>query len=490
MFLLSTGIIMILSSLVNTQAESTETVRLRLENGGSPCAGRAEIHYKGLWGTVYDYKWDLMDATVLCRELECGTAVSVLVGSHFGPGSGPVVTGGILCSGTERALRDCLSAKWDHYVSAHANDAGVICSEHRAPRLAPGNNQCSGRLEVQFGDTWKTVCGLDWDLKNANVVCAQLQCGVAVTVSSPAHSGSSTVLMGTLVNTQVERTETVSLKLENGGSPCAGRVEIHYKGLWGTVDDIYWNLPDADVVCRELDCGTAVSALVGSHFGPGSGPIVTGKVWCSGTERALRDCPSAEWGHHTNPYANHSGVICSEHRAPRLEPGNSQCFGRLEVQFGDTWKTVCGLDWDLKNANVACAQLYCGVAVSVSSSAHSGGTTVLMGNEVLEYENWWPRLVNGESRCDGRIEIYYNGSWGIPQHTLWDLNGAHVVCRQLGCSYALETYNSSKYGENGGRLRVYGIQCLGEESQLRDCRISSPLNSSVTDSSDVGVLCS
>ncbi|XP_059497835.1 scavenger receptor cysteine-rich type 1 protein M130-like [Stegostoma tigrinum] len=594
------------SSLVNTEAESTETVRLRLENGGSPCAGRVEIHYKGLWGTVHEYNWDLMEATVVCRELKCGTAVSVLVGSHFGPGSGPIVIGDILCNGTEHALRDCLSPKWGHHAFPHANDAGVICSEHRAPRLVPGNSQCAGRLEVQFGDTWKTVCGLDWDLKNANVVCAQLHCGVVMTVSISAHSGGSTLLIGneafecvgnetqlqkcpqssythqdcsghnnvtlrcsgTLVNAQVEKTETVSLRLENGGSPCAGRVEIHYKGLWGTVDDIYWDLPDAQVVCRELDCGTAVSALGGSHFGPGSGPIVTGKVWCSGTERALRDCPSAEWSHYTNPYANHSGVICSEHRAPKFKPGNSQCFGRLEIQFGDSWKTVCGLDWNLKNAHVACAQLHCGVAVSVTSSAHSGGGTVLMANEVFacagnetelqkcprssskyqdcsghnnvtlmcsrEYklneektplifanvmalgfltlldrvqsnlilkvshvimrkfqnENWWPRLVHGGSRCDGRIEIYYNGSWGRPQHTLWDLNGAHVVCRQLGCGCALETYNSSKYGESDGSLRVYGIQCLGQESQLQDCKISSPLISSVTDSSGVGVFCS
>ncbi|GCC48787.1 hypothetical protein chiPu_0033287, partial [Chiloscyllium punctatum] len=104
------------------------TVSLRLENGGSSCAGRLEIHYKGQWGTVYAVLWDLADAAVVCRELECGTAVSAPRGAHFGRGSGPIVTAYVQCSGTERALRECQSASWDHYSCSHDNDAGVVCS--------------------------------------------------------------------------------------------------------------------------------------------------------------------------------------------------------------------------------------------------------------------------------------------------------------------------------------------------------------------------
>ncbi|XP_072410638.1 scavenger receptor cysteine-rich domain-containing protein DMBT1-like [Chiloscyllium punctatum] len=178
--------------------------------------------------------------------------------------------------------------------------------------------------------------------------------------------------------------ETVRLRLANGGSPCAGRVEIHYRGQWGTVDHDLWDLPDAAVVCRELDCGTAVSAPGGAHFGRGSEPIVTWNVQCSGTERALKECQSEEWDHYGYSHEYDAGVVCSDHRAPRLVPQNSQCFGRLEVQFGDTWKTMCGLDWDLKTADVVCAQLHCGVAVSVSSAMHSGGNAVLTATEVFK----------------------------------------------------------------------------------------------------------
>ncbi|XP_067882558.1 scavenger receptor cysteine-rich domain-containing group B protein-like [Heterodontus francisci] len=181
----------------NSQANPSETAKLRLANGGSRCAGRVEIHYRGQWGTVYDNFWDLPEAAVVCRELGCGTAVSAPGGAHFGEGTGPVVTVNVECSGTEAALRYCKSYQWDHYSWSHVYDAGVICSDHRSPRLTSGDSPCSGRLEIQYVETWGTVCDLDWDLKDANVVCSQLQCGVAVSVPRYAHFGEGTGLVRT-----------------------------------------------------------------------------------------------------------------------------------------------------------------------------------------------------------------------------------------------------------------------------------------------------
>lgn len=102
-------------------------MKLRLVNGGSPCAGRVEVHYKGNWGTVSHYGWDLQDAAVVCRELGCGAATGAPGGAHFGPGSGPIVTGDVECSGSEAALRECRSVTWVDYNDSHSNDAGVIC---------------------------------------------------------------------------------------------------------------------------------------------------------------------------------------------------------------------------------------------------------------------------------------------------------------------------------------------------------------------------
>jgi len=81
------------------------------------------------------------------------------------------------------------------------------------------------------------------------------------------------------------------VRLVGGHSRCAGRVEVHHRGQWGTVCGAGWDLADAAVVCRELDCGEPVDALYGVHFGLGSKPIFRMKnAMCSGSESTLKKC--------------------------------------------------------------------------------------------------------------------------------------------------------------------------------------------------------
>ena len=49
-----------------------------LAGGDGPCSGRAEVHSGEAWTLVSDGNFTLLTAQVICAELGCGKAVSVL----------------------------------------------------------------------------------------------------------------------------------------------------------------------------------------------------------------------------------------------------------------------------------------------------------------------------------------------------------------------------------------------------------------------------
>ena len=99
------------------------------------------------------------------------------------------------------------------------------------------------------------------------------------------------------------------------------------------------------------------------------------------------------------------------------------------------------------------------------------------------------RLVGGSDNATGRVEVYYNGTWGTVCDDDWDIRDARVVCRQLGFQYALNAYENAHYGQGTGPILLDNVACSGSESSLISCS-SAVLGSHNCDhSEDAGVQC-
>lgn len=55
-------------------------------NGNDQCQGLVEVLYEGSSGTVCDDAWGTIDASVVCRQLGCGSAISTPGSAGFSQG--------------------------------------------------------------------------------------------------------------------------------------------------------------------------------------------------------------------------------------------------------------------------------------------------------------------------------------------------------------------------------------------------------------------
>ncbi|XP_066566134.1 scavenger receptor cysteine-rich type 1 protein M130 [Amia ocellicauda] len=99
------------------------------------------------------------------------------------------------------------------------------------------------------------------------------------------------------------------------------------------------------------------------------------------------------------------------------------------------------------------------------------------------------RLVNGQSRCSGRVEVYYNDQWGTVCDDGWTLANAEVVCRELGCPRAVDALGQAQFGKGKGRIWLDGVRCQGTESTLTQCAHQKIGKHDCSHMEDAGVLC-
>ncbi|XP_069624690.1 scavenger receptor cysteine-rich type 1 protein M130-like [Ranitomeya imitator] len=546
------------------------------------------------------------------------------------------------------AALQLLHLKFAYEITSQPVDEG----RKEAVRLMDGSDRCGGRLEILTNNTWSRAFSDQWGDNETKVVCRELHCGHAIDsyiiTESAALNGylhfsgqcqghetkladcSVTKSSGIEIWSDLQKALEIicsgskHLKLVNGPGRCIGRVEIYYKGSWGTICDDSWDKADADVVCRQLGCGSAIKATTGAYYGRGTGNIWLDDVQCVGNETHILKCPASEFGQILCTHLYDAGVICSaieytlvmrepprftsqraefinllahhvadypkllflpsikaetnqehdftmdtgsaasaqmmvatilaepvvaagseEHSAPdlaggtwtdpprrgmpqllshvedpgmnmevygtggkkedtvRLKDGSNRCAGRLEILINNRWRTAFSDKWGNNEAQVVCRELHCGHAVGsfniIAPTAKTNGHVYFskkcQGNETqlqdcssngsIDIKAWTDQkkdiqvicsgdihlqLVNGPSRCAGRVEIYHNGRWGTICDDSWDKADADVVCRQLDCGSAINAKTGAYYGRGTGDIWLNNVECVGNETHILNCK--------------------
>ncbi|XP_028996325.1 deleted in malignant brain tumors 1 protein-like isoform X2 [Betta splendens] len=481
----------------------TNSKPVRLKNGTHRCSGRVEVYHNGQWGTVCDDRWDMQDAVVVCRQMNCGNPVAVKDQAHFGTGQDQMWLDDIDCIGNESSLTDCPHGGLGQHDCDHSEDAGVICSEN--VRLLDGPNLCSGRLEVFHNDTWGRICSNNWSSKEAAMVCKELNCGTPKETQESFGAGSSE--LGNYTSTCSDSVSSIAqctlqqhsgtcnsvfvscaeLKLVNGPNRCSGRVEILHDGQWGTVCHDDFDMRDAQVVCRTMDCGSPQTIKHRAFFGEGEGEIWLDDVNCSGNETSLVHCQHRPFGERNCGHGEDVGVICSD--SIRMLNGTDHCSGRVEVHYNGHWSPAYNFNWGMNEARVVCREINCGDPVQAAGLfgesgdlrgykiSCSGAERLLTQCTLRDYNRTSSdqiqdatvqcsgnvKLSNGPTRCAGTVELYDKGQWGTLCSDTWDMKDAEVVCRQLDCGKAHKISTNYMSGQTGQ------FECNGQEVALSQC---------------------
>ena len=95
-------------------------------------------------------------------------------------------------------------------------------------QLVGGSGPHEGHVEVYHNGTWGTVCGDDWDLQDATVVCRQLGYFNATAAVGPARfsSGSSPILFSEVACVGNESTITECDHHSTGGHNCSHNQDV------------------------------------------------------------------------------------------------------------------------------------------------------------------------------------------------------------------------------------------------------------------------
>ncbi|XP_065805981.1 scavenger receptor cysteine-rich type 1 protein M130-like isoform X2 [Labrus bergylta] len=510
-----------------------------LVKGPNRCSGKLQVRSGQSWHPVCYSFFSLEAALVTCRDLKCGFPEN---DRSINFTRSPVFN----CAGTEKHLRDCPSTPISatEEMLQECDEVSLTCTElPPAPYINIHNVQGSEFVstyppKVFKGHRFAISCTVD---SPYSVLSIRLKSHIGTDhpnewiqsphdkkavfifpVAEDAHQGtyqcdynlnfsSDIFSQPKFISVQVE--ELNNVRLVNEETECAGRLELEDEGEWRPVSHRHsWSLKEAAVVCRQLDCGSAVSTR---RVERSAGLQHAWRFYsdCDGSERALTDCGTVKkW-----PSSSAVQVVCS---GILLQPNISLFYTMRELSDyqprnillskGHGFSVTCSVKPQYPGGYFS---IRFNQAISISQpavnhtahfmfpaadEAHTGTYSCVYVNFVFSHnfssesqslsvkveEFLEVKLVDGVLReddsefCAGRLFVKYLNSLLLlsAETTVWDMKHASLVCRQLGCGSAIST-KDIKLPKKELMARFFS-DCDGSESALLGCGTVLPWFSS------------
>ncbi|KAL5022249.1 hypothetical protein ScPMuIL_001404 [Solemya velum] len=281
----------------------------------------------------------------------------------------------IVCNGSEQRIEHCKHGRWGTHDCEHDQDVGVVClgsndeyggnskQKHEEQqeridkkleqnrlagkdiRLMRGNVEHinEGRIEILHDGQYGTICNNKFDEAAARVACRMLgfdpNGGVKLYNSTKFGEGKEEIWLDQVScdgsEQRIEYCEhgpwgvhhcehdqdvgfacfglISDIRLVGGNNVNEGRVEIRFRGKYGTICGNKFDKAAARVVCRMLgfDPDGGVEVHNSKTFGQGRfEEIWLDEIVCNGSEQRIEHCKHGRWGTHHCEHDQDVGVVC------------------------------------------------------------------------------------------------------------------------------------------------------------------------------------
>ena len=164
----------------------------------------------------------------------------------------------------------------------------------------------------------------------------------------------------------------------------------------------------------------------------------------------------------------------------------------VEIRIGPPWRELCNagsgnfnvhnlcrsLGYDRKRRKSIASFIGSGVSMSCARDVKSIDECTFTEFQdktchrlllVCENHDGKVRLLDGLRESEGRVEIYFSGSWSVVCGDEWYLDDANVVCRQLGYENAVSVTARRRGLLSPIDEAMYYGRCKGNETWFKDC---------------------